>query len=653
VGTPLNQVGESGVRSTLERAKRWSTSGRSASLLAVSVMALFSAAKFIQFINWDFDDSYIVYRIADNIIHGYGWVYNVGEPYNPSTSVLNTVLTALAGYLIRDIPLAAHVLASLWILFSGFLLFHLLRKDFGDLISLLGGLGLIILLADGSYWGLETHLFVSISLLIAVLESHGKNVWPVLGLLVLTRPDGLVLAGIVWLKALLKDRTFSWRGLLQFGLVLLPWVLFSLYQFNQVFPDTLAQKVWQGNSGYWGKGDVYLHGLCEHLFSSGYMRLLALAAGTAGVVLAVRRKSPLLSLVIFALIQQIAYVLLNVPAYHWYFSFLDVAAFVMATYAAASAVTLVGERFHLAEPVRRISSDSRVVASGMIGLLILSACSIKYASERKVVDTRNEAYKAAISVVNARYPDGALAAVEVGTIGYGSTRRIVDLAGLVSDNAEFVTGRNNSLFFANPPRIVLMHSPIWPFEGAIYHDFRFNMLYERGQEIDNPRFPMQCYVLREDAGAPTQAEMNAYIQSHYPSFVLVTNMDLANMVRLTEGYCILDTINGGLANVGVTEVPKTVVHLAGWAVDRTQQHVSQDAYIYLVSNTQTAFSIPARRVNRPDVAANLGNDDYLQAGYEAEGAVLDVPSGDYEIRLIQRQGAAYVYCDFGMRLAIQ
>jgi len=299
------------------------------------------------------------------------------------------------------------------------------------------------------------------------------------------------------------------------------------------------------------------------------------------------------------------------------------------------------------------SSGSRISIITMMGLLIFSTCSIKYASEGKVVDPGNEAYKAAISVVNARYPNGPLAAVEVGTIGYYSTRRIVDLVGLVSDNAEFVTGTNNSLFFADPPRIVLLHSPIWHFEAAIYHDFRFDMLYGPGQVIDNARFPMQYYVLREDGDALSEAETKAFIQTHYPPFVPVTDMDLENMERLTEGHCILDTINGRLANEEVIEVPKTVVHFAGWAVDRTQEHISQDAFIFLTSNTQGTFSIPVTRVNRPDVVANLGNERYLMAGYEAEGAILDLPPGDYKIRLIQHQGTSHVYCDLDARLAIR
>jgi hypothetical protein len=638
---------------TWSRAQHLPRPSRTASILAVAVLALFSVAQLIQFINWDFDDSYIVYRIARNIIQGYGWAYNIGEHYNPSTSILNTMLLALAGYLVKDIPLAAHLLASLWIFLSGLFLFQLLRMHFGDLISLLGGIGLVSLLAKGSYWGLEIHLFVSISLLVAVLESRNRNVWPLLGLLVLTRPDGLVLVGTKWLKAFVKDRTFSSRELLQFGLVLLPWVLFSLHQFNQVFPDTLTQKVWQGNSGYWGTGNVYWRGLRQHLFSSGHASLLALAAGTAGLVPAVRRKSPLLSFVVFALIQQTVYILLNVPAYHWYFSFLDVAVFMMAAYSVGSAVELAGERLKSVKLVRTVSSDSRVVTAGMIGLLILSAYSIKHSSERETIDPRNEAYKTAISVIDAHCPGGSLAAVEVGTIGYYSARPIIDLAGLVSDNAEFISGRNNSLFFTNPPQIVLLHSPIWHFEAAIYHDFHFDMLYGPGQVIDIPRFPMQYYVLREDGGTLSEAETEAFIQAHYPPFASVMDTDLENMERLTDGHCILDTINGRLADEEVIDVPRTVIHFAGWAVDRTQELVSQDAFIFLISNTQGTFSIPVTRVNRPDVVANLGDERYLMAGYEAEGSILDIPPGDYKIELIQRQGTGQVYCNLGPRLTIR
>jgi len=64
--------------------------------IALSLLVLFmvSFGKFISYLHWDFDDSFIIYRIVNNILQGNGWVYNINENHNPSTSVLNTVLVS-------------------------------------------------------------------------------------------------------------------------------------------------------------------------------------------------------------------------------------------------------------------------------------------------------------------------------------------------------------------------------------------------------------------------------------------------------------------------------------------------------------------------------------------------------------------------------
>ena len=70
-------------------------------LLLISIVAILSltASYFLKFSNWNFDDSYIVYRIVNNILEGNGWVYNIDEPYNASTSILNTILIEVASML--------------------------------------------------------------------------------------------------------------------------------------------------------------------------------------------------------------------------------------------------------------------------------------------------------------------------------------------------------------------------------------------------------------------------------------------------------------------------------------------------------------------------------------------------------------------------
>ena len=102
-------------------------------LNTISWLSIFVAtyAIFHRYIDWNFDDSYIVFRIVENILSGAGWTYNPGEAYNASTSVLNTVLiTVVAKLSGLSVPVAAHIVGSFGILVAGASIFLLLRYYF-------------------------------------------------------------------------------------------------------------------------------------------------------------------------------------------------------------------------------------------------------------------------------------------------------------------------------------------------------------------------------------------------------------------------------------------------------------------------------------------------------------------------------------------
>ena len=58
--------------------------------ILMAVIALLS----LRLWHFHFDDAAIVYRIAENLAEGRGWVFNPGEQTNASTSALWTLLLA-------------------------------------------------------------------------------------------------------------------------------------------------------------------------------------------------------------------------------------------------------------------------------------------------------------------------------------------------------------------------------------------------------------------------------------------------------------------------------------------------------------------------------------------------------------------------------
>ena len=101
-------------------------------VLSALVLSILAFGKYLMYLQWNIDDAHIVYRIVNNILNGHGWVYNIGEAHNVSTSVSNTVLITLLSYLTEDICLAAHIIGGLAIFGAGLIVYWLFRQHFNN-----------------------------------------------------------------------------------------------------------------------------------------------------------------------------------------------------------------------------------------------------------------------------------------------------------------------------------------------------------------------------------------------------------------------------------------------------------------------------------------------------------------------------------------
>ena len=165
-------------------------------LNTISWLSIFVAAYGIyqHYIDWNFDDSYIVFRMVENILNGAGWAYNSGEAYNASTSLLNTVLIAVTAKLgDLTVPNAAHLVGCLGIMVAGSSLFLLLRVRLATGLALIISIFIMFSMGGNLTWGLETHLFCGGVLLFCYLEGRNRNTWWLVGVLILLRPDAILI----------------------------------------------------------------------------------------------------------------------------------------------------------------------------------------------------------------------------------------------------------------------------------------------------------------------------------------------------------------------------------------------------------------------------------------------------------------------------
>jgi hypothetical protein len=601
-----------------------------AGLLSLTMLTL---AEFISLRGWDFDDAMIVYRMVGNILHKGIWAYNIGEQHNPSTSILNPILIASIAKTGVTIPLASHILGATCVLISGILTVLLLAKQ-PVALRVLAGYTVALLLARNSSIGLETNLFACGLLLLMFFEQKNRSSWLLIGILALIRPDALLLVPVK-LALDYGRRPFSIKRLALVAVPLAPWILFSLVEFGKPFPDTLSNKIWQGSSGYWGQGWIYLKGGWKHIEAASWISQVSYVVAPLGVWYALRDRSPLRLLIAFCVIRETAYAFLNVPGYHWYYANDDLCALLCGWVVVAKMVK-VSTGWIVPAPAYQ-----RLLALGSMFLLTAySGYTLWQAEAAPRIDPRNEAYKKAISAVLTKFPDATtLAALEVGTPGYYATNMaMVDLIGLASSNHEYITGRYNDEFFENPPEVVMLHNPIWHFERALTEDLRFNLFYEDPQPVDDPSMPMQFYALRSSSGDSLTGGtegIEGFVRNRYTPLQALTDL---NPVHSDESaLCIIDQVNG-ILNSSEPIRAKHILSVRGWAVDTKNNLTSETGTEVLLLDPATLvprFALPIARHERTDVATHLNNPSFTRAGIDGKGHVVDVPPGLYTLAIKQ------------------
>jgi hypothetical protein len=206
------------------------------------------------------DDAWIHQTYARNLARYGQFAYFPGQPSAGSTSPLWSLSLAL-GYLLGvDFRLWAYAAGWLALASTGWMVYRLERRLFGGVRWAALAAGIVCVLEWHMVWaavsGMETALFTFLALAlleraVSLLEGPGADgLSPLLlgllgGLLTLTRPEGLVLLGLVGLAAIVRPGGRLRRGILiALGAALLvgPYVAWHLSLTGMPFPNTFYAK---------------------------------------------------------------------------------------------------------------------------------------------------------------------------------------------------------------------------------------------------------------------------------------------------------------------------------------------------------------------------------------------------------------------------
>ena len=403
---------------------------------------LVTAALFAAFRHWAYDDPFITYRYAENLYNGLGMVYNPGERVLSTTTPLFALILAGVRFVWADLPRAANLISALSLATGGWLLWDLARTLEAPAV---GWTGLLLyptfpLLA--STFGSETPLYLALCLAAFALYARQRYAWSafLLGWAVLARGDAALVAALLGADYLIRERRLlPVRAGMAFLGVLLPWVVFAWLYFGDPLPVTLAAKRAQGLMDI---STGFAPGLWQMLLGYARLRIYWVEAALLllGMGWACWRARRWLVLVLWPLVYTLAYTLLGVARYFWYY-----APLVPGMIAAVGlGLELIGNRkvrsvnSHPSTPglLRSPSAQGAIRHSlfTILLLLILAAFQITHLARlRAAPDERYPAYRAVGEwLAENTPPDASIGALEVGMIGYfARPRPMVDFAGLI------------------------------------------------------------------------------------------------------------------------------------------------------------------------------------------------------------------------------
>ena len=365
---------------------------------------------------WFIDDAYITFRYAEHLAAGHGLVFNPGEPVLGTTTPLFAAILALLKVVGIAVPTAAKALGLLSMAGVVLLLQAFARRAMPRWTAAAMAV-CVALHPDTAFMatsGMETASSLACVLGALFLALHQR--WWLAGLVagaaLLTRPDGVLVIGLVVAVALLRDRRRAWQPLVTSAAVFLPWAAYAMATYGSPAPHSIKAKRLIHEAPF---GDV-LSGHLGFLTQNPPLTVL-LALGVVGFGFAVARRSDLLLVALWmgAYFGSLA-VSGIAPQFAWYATPLTVTGVVLAAYGADQVVAALKSRFGTDAPawLRETAASALLLLIAVWGLT-----DVNWHSFRTDLERRESAYLEIGAWIAERAEPGEVVFVgEVGVLGY-------------------------------------------------------------------------------------------------------------------------------------------------------------------------------------------------------------------------------------------
>jgi hypothetical protein len=434
------------------------------------------------------DDAFITFRYARNLVGGYGFVFNPGQHVLGTTTPLYTLLLALLASLTRttNYPWLAVVVNTLADAATCLLLVALGERLSGRLAI---GLGAALLWAIApmsvtfAVGGMETSVFILLLVATAYYYLTGRSRVAALcaGLLLLTRPDGLLLVAPLSLDLLarrLRQRQFPVAETLVFLATVLPWALFATVYFGSPIPHSLVAKTLAYRIG----AVDGLINLVQHygtpFFEDQFLGrfwpligfILYLALSLIGGLASVRRDTRAWPIVLFPWLYFGAYAAARVLIFRWYLAPPQPFYFLLILTGLATLLSSLAQLWRTARlPAWARQLDPLALPVAAFALLSLLAWTPRpdhgpTEPAPQMAWHQLELYyrQVGLALAPRLTPTSVVAAGDVGALGYYSNARILDTVGLMSPEVTAYYPLDPALYtisYAIPPQLIQDQKP--------------------------------------------------------------------------------------------------------------------------------------------------------------------------------------------------
>lgn len=373
---------------------------------------------------WDYsqDDVYITYRYSRNIAEGHGFVFNLGERVQGTTTPLFALLMAGVYRLTQDLVHAGNLVSALSLAGVAGVTYRLGRDIGGPWLGV--GAALMLVLNPWFYisFGMETLTYTLLLVAAFWFARRDRDVacGVCAGLLAITRADGVLLAGVLGLAAVITRRRVPWAGSLTAAAIAGAWYLFAWGYFGSPLPQTFNAKA-SLLSGWTFLQDG-LSWFKELYWNGSPAYAVAPVLWLVGVLTSAWRRSYLILVWVWSVVYVAGYTALNVSAF-WYYAPL-LPAIVLTMGYGAGAVWAWSKTWVRSRWVRQAAA---VLLTSAL-LAGQARATFAFAEAPKRVET----YRLVGKWLKANTPADSLVLVgDLGVVSWYSDRPTIDVPGLV------------------------------------------------------------------------------------------------------------------------------------------------------------------------------------------------------------------------------